>query len=173
SVLRTVENVDGVAAAIGGVQGDAHLIGKDGKALVYGGAPNIGFSVDPTQPQFNSLTLYKGAWPKADEVIVDKATADKEHIEVGQTLGVQSRGPVVKLRVSGIAKYGAVNSIGGATLAGFDLPTAQSLFDKVGLLDQIRVAKDSSVSQPELLARIRAVLPSGTQVRTGEQQAKK
>ena len=173
SVLQTVKGVDGVAAAIGGVQGDAHLIGKNGKALVYGGAPNIGFSVDPTQPKFNSLTLYKGGWPKANEVIVDKATADKEHIEVGQTLGVQSRGPVVKLRVSGIAKYGAVNSIGGATLAGFDLPTAQSLFAKVGQLDQIRVAKDASVSQGELLARIRAVLPSGTQVRTGDQQAKK
>ena len=173
SVLQTVKAVPGVAAAIGGVQGDAHLIGKDGKALVYGGAPNIGFSVDPTQPKFNTLTLYKGAWPAANEVIVDKATADKEHIEVGQTLGVQSRGPIVKLRVSGIAKYGAVNSIGGATLAGFNLPTAQSLFDKDGQLDQIRVAKDPSISQQQLLTRIRAVLPPGTQVRTGDQQAKK
>ena len=44
-------------AAIGGVGGDAQLIGKDGKAIVFGGAPNLGFSVDPTQPQFNSLTL--------------------------------------------------------------------------------------------------------------------
>ena len=37
-----------VAAAIGGVQGDAHLIGKNGKVIVFGGAPNLGFSVDPT-----------------------------------------------------------------------------------------------------------------------------
>ncbi|MFN8223646.1 MAG: FtsX-like permease family protein [Gaiellales bacterium] len=173
SLFPTVRGVDGVADAIGGVQGDAHLIGKDGKAISFGGAPNIGFSVDPSKPQFNSLTLFKGEWPEANEVIIDKDTADKKHIEVGQMLGVQSRGPVVKLRVSGIAKYGAVNSIGGATLAGFDLPTAQGLFDKVGKLDQIRVAGEPSVSGEELVRRIRAVLPAGTQVRTGEEQAKK
>ena len=42
-----------------------HLIGENGKAIVFGGAPNIGFSVDPTQPQFNSLTLVNGSWPGA------------------------------------------------------------------------------------------------------------
>ena len=157
-----------MAAAIGGVQGDAHLIGKDGKAIVYGGAPNIGFSVDPTQPQFNSLTLAEGAWPKAGEVIVDKSTAGKEHFTVGQTIGIQSRGPVEKFRISGIAKYGAVSSIGGATLAGFDLPAAQSLFDKDGKLDQIRIAKKSGVSQAELIASVRTILPDGTQVRSGD-----
>ena len=43
------------------VGGDAQLIGKNGKAIVFGGAPNLGFSVDPTQPDFNSLTLVSGA----------------------------------------------------------------------------------------------------------------
>ena len=147
SVLPKVEGLSDVEAAIGGVQGDAHLIGKDGKAIAYGGSPNIGFSVDPTQPRFNSLTLAEGAWPKAGEVIVDKSTAGKEHLDVGQTIGIQSRGAVVRFRISGIAKYGAVSSIGGATLAGFDLRTAQSLFGKVGKLDQIRIAKKSGVSR--------------------------
>jgi putative ABC transport system permease protein len=173
SLLPKVKDVPGVGAALGGVQGDAHLIGKNGKAIVFGGAPNIGFSVDPTQPRFNSLTLYKGAWPKAGEVIIDKSTAGKKHLEVGQTIGVQSRGPVVRLRISGIAKYGAVSSIGGATLAGFDLRTAQALFDKEGKLDQIRIAKKPGVSQPKLVAEIRQILPPGTQVRTGDAQASK
>ena len=43
-------------------------------------------------------------------------------------------------RISGFVKFGSVDTIGGATLAGFDLPTAQALFDKEGKLDQIRVA---------------------------------
>ena len=43
--------------AVGGVAGEAQLIGKNGKAIVFGGAPNLGFSVDPTRPAFNSLTL--------------------------------------------------------------------------------------------------------------------
>ncbi len=173
SLLPKVKALAGVEAALGGVQGDAHLIGKDGKAIVYGGAPNIGFSVDPTQPRFNSLTLAEGSWPRAGEVIVDKSTAGKEHLEVGQTIGVQSRGAVERFRISGIAKYGAVSSIGGATLAGFDLQTAQGLFDKVGKLDQIRVAKKAGVSQAQLLVEVRSILPRGVQVRTGDAQATK
>ncbi len=173
SLLAKVKALPDVDAALGGVSGDAHLIGKNGKAIVFGGAPNIGFSVDPTQPRFNSLTLYKGAWPGPGEVIVDKSTAGKKHLQVGQTIGVQSRGPVVKLRISGIAKYGAVSSIGGATLAGFDLATAQSLFDKKGKLDQIRIAKKSGVSEAKILAEVKSILPPGTRVRTGTAQASK
>src|SRR5204862_12399 len=82
------------AAALGGVEGDAHLIGKNGKAIVFGGAPNIGFSVDPSRPQFNSLTLVDGAWPRHDEVVIDRATANKKDFKVGDTIGVQAEGPV-------------------------------------------------------------------------------
>jgi putative ABC transport system permease protein len=173
SLLQKVKSLPDVSAALGGVQGDAHLIGENGKAIVFGGAPNIGFSVDPTQPRFNSLTLYKGAWPGPGEVIVDKSTAGKKDLRVGQTIGVQSRGPVVRLRISGIAKYGAVSSIGGATLAGFDLATAQRLFDKEGKLDQIRIAKKPGVTQQRLLAEVRSILPPGTQARSGDDQASK
>ena len=28
----------------------AHLIGKNDKVIIFGGAPNLGFSVDPTRP---------------------------------------------------------------------------------------------------------------------------
>ena len=42
------------------------------------------------------------------------------------------------MRISGLVKFGGASSLGGATLAGFDLPTAQVLFQKQGKLDQIR-----------------------------------
>jgi ABC-type antimicrobial peptide transport system permease subunit len=171
SLLVKVTALPDVGAALGGVQGDAHLIGANGKAIVFGGAPNIGFSVDPTQPRFNSLTLVKGAWPGPGDVIVDQSTASKKDLVVGQRIGVQSRGPVTQFRISGIAKYGAVSSIGGATLAGFDLRTAQSLFDKVGQLDQIRIAAKSGVSPQKLVAEVRTILPPDAQVKTGTAQA--
>jgi putative ABC transport system permease protein len=174
TLIDKVKKLPDVAAAIGGVADQStHLIGKDGKAIRFGGAPNLGFSVDPTQPRFNSLTLDRGAWPKSGEVIIDKSTASKKHLEVGQTIGVQARGPVVQLRISGLAKFGAVSSIGGATLAGFDLSTAQKLFDKEGKLDQIRVAKKPGVPETKLLTEIRSILPAHTQVRTGVAQADK
>ena len=39
----------------------AHLIGKNGKAIGFGGAPNLGFSVDPSKPEFQSFTFVDGA----------------------------------------------------------------------------------------------------------------
>ncbi|HEX7310379.1 MAG TPA: ABC transporter permease, partial [Gaiellaceae bacterium] len=171
SLLPEVKALPDVKAAIGGVGGEAQLIGKNGKAIVFGGAPNLGFSVDPTQPQFNSLTLVGGAWPKSGEVVVDESTAGKKDIRIGQHLGVQAQGPVEQFRVSGLVKFGGVSSIGGATLAAFDLPTAQRLFDKLGKLDQIRVGAKSGVSPDQLTAQIRAILPPGTQVKSGNSQA--
>ena len=54
---------------IGGVATENAQLVKDGKAIVFGGAPNLGFSVDPTRPEFSTLTLVEGAWPKANEVV--------------------------------------------------------------------------------------------------------
>ena len=64
-LLTKVRELPEVGAAGGGVGGEAQLIGKDGKAIVFGGAPNLGFSVDPALPQFNSLSLVSGSWPAA------------------------------------------------------------------------------------------------------------
>jgi len=171
SLLAKVKGLSDVRAAIGGVGGEAQLIGKNGKAIVFGGAPNLGFSVDPSQPEFNSLTLVSGAWPKANEVVVDESTAGKKDITIGQKIGVQAQGPVVRLRVSGLVKFGSVSTIGGATLAGFDLPTAQRLFDKEGKLDQIRVGAKDGVSPDQLTTQIEKILPPRTQVKTGDTQA--
>jgi putative ABC transport system permease protein len=145
---------------------------KDGKAIAFGGAPNLGFSVDPTKPQFNSLTLVQGAWPGTNEIVVDTSTAGKKDLKVGQTIGVQVEGPVEKLKISGLVKFGSVSSIGGATLAGFDLATAQRLFGKEGKLDQIRVAAKPGVSPAKLIGQIKEILPPNTEVRTGDAQAR-
>jgi len=171
SLLGKVKALPEVKAAIGGVGGEAQLIGKNGKAIVFGGAPNLGFSVDPSQPEFNSLSLVSGAWPKSGEVVVDESTAGKKDIKIGQEIGVQAQGPVVRLRVSGLVKFGSVSTIGGATLAGFDLSTAQRLFNKEGKLDQIRVGAKAGVTPDQLTAGIQKILPPRTQVKTGDTQA--
>src|SRR5512133_1992359 len=93
TLLARVKALPDVEAAIGGVGGEAQLIGRDGKAIVFGGAPNLGFSVDPSQPEFNSLTLVSGAWPKSNQVVIDESTAGKKNIAIGQQIGVQAEGP--------------------------------------------------------------------------------
>jgi putative ABC transport system permease protein len=171
SLLQRVRALPDVAEAQGQVNGEAHLIGKDGKAIVYGGAPNLGFSIAQGASRFNPLQLVSGTWPKSNEVVVDKSTVSKEHFKIGQVIGVQAVGAVERLRISGIVKFGSVSTIGGATLSGFDLPTAQRLFGKPGKLDEIAVAADQGVSDPKLIAEIRPILPGGTQVRTAQAQS--
>jgi putative ABC transport system permease protein len=171
ALLGKVRALPSVAAAEGGVNGEAHLIGKNGKVLVYGGAPNLGFSIANGNSPFNPLTLVSGSWPSMDEVVIDQSTAKKEHFKVGDTIGVQADGPVRRLRIAGLVKFGSVATIGGATLAGFDLPTAQRLFEKTGQLDEIAVAAKPGVSDVGLVKEIQAVLPKNAQVRTAAQQA--
>ena len=172
SLLQDVRAVSGVQAAEGSVDSEtAQFIGEDGKAVVYGGAPNLGFSIANGDSQFNPLTLVAGSWPGSGEVVVDESTADKEHFAVGQEVGVQAVGPVERLRISGIIHFGSASSLGGATLAGFDLPTAQRLFDKEGKLDEIAVAARAGVGDPELISEIQKILPPRTQVVSASQQA--
>ena len=61
SLLQKVRSLPEVGEAQGQVNGEAHLIGKDGKAIVYGGAPNLGFSIADGASRFNPLQLVSGA----------------------------------------------------------------------------------------------------------------
>ena len=132
-----------VQAAEGSVSGEAQLIDQNGKAIVFGGAPNLGFSISSGDSPFNVLTLVNGAWPRGSEVVIDNSTASKKHLVVGGNVGVQAEGPVEQFRISGIVKFGSASALGGATLAGFDLPTAQTLFQKHGRFDEIAVVAEA------------------------------
>ncbi len=173
SLLQQVRDLPTVAAAIGGVaDSSTNLIGKNGKVISFGGAPHLGFSVDPKYPAFSSLTLVSGGWPKTGEVVIDHSTASKKHITVGDTIKIEAQGSSKPFRVSGLVKFGSSSlDIGGATLAGFDLATAQALFRKVGKLDDIRISRKPGVTEPALLAQVRSILPAQTQVRSGTEQA--
>ena len=171
SLVETIRGLDGVRAAEGSVDGNVQLIGDDGKAVVYGGAPNLGFSIANPESPFNPLTLVDGNWPGPNEVVIDRATAGKEDFEVGETIAVQAEGPIQHLRVSGLIKFGSVSTIGGATLSGFDLPTAQRLFAKVGRLDEVAVATQPGASVQEVTHEIDTAIPSNAQVLTGAEQA--
>jgi putative ABC transport system permease protein len=172
SLLPKVRGLSDVEAAEGSVDGEAQLIGDNGKAIVYGGAPNLGFSVANGNSSFNPLTLVQGAWPGRGDVVIDESTANKEDFKVGQTIGVQAEGAAQRLRISGLVHFGSVSTIGGATLAGFSLPTAQELFGKRGRLDEIAVAAKPGVSDDQLVQQLRQNVPPTAEVKTATQQAK-
>ena len=72
--------------------------------------------------------------------------------------------------LTGIARFGDVDSLGGATIALFDVATARQVLDKSGF-DAIAVGARDGVGSDELLAAIDGVLPPSAEVKTGAQQA--
>src|SRR6185295_14701435 len=60
-----------------------------------------------------------------------------------------------------ILGFGEADNLAGATLAAFDVATAQKVLDKVGEFDQIDVVADAGASVPDLRSSIQAELPKG------------
>jgi putative ABC transport system permease protein len=171
--VRALPEVGAASGSIGDLGGDsttAKLIDTNGEPI-EGGGPSFGFGIDPRYEQFNPLNLVEGRWASGPaEVVIDNETAGKEHFAVGDTVRVAASGPVQPFRIAGIARYGDLDSLGGATFAIFDVPTAQRLLDKDGF-DAISVSAASGVPETKLIDAIEPLLPSTAQVRTGAEQA--
>jgi putative ABC transport system permease protein len=174
SLLGTVRRLPGVAEAQGGVSDTAQLVGRGGKVISSGGAPGLAFGVHAEGNQrFNPLELVSGTWPSGpSEVAIDANTAEKQHYTVGETIGVIARGAEQQFRIAGIAKIGGVSSLGGATMAIFDFPVAQKVFNKEGKLDSISIAAKPGYKPAQLAREIGPLLPPNAGVRTGEAEAK-
>src|SRR5438093_3413654 len=128
SLLARVKALPDVQAAAGAVSDvQTKLVNRNGKAFTTHGAPALAFSVDPNDQTFNPLQLESGTWPRGgSEVAIDNHSASSKNFKVGDTIGVESRGPVQHFQISGIVKLPGV-AIGSATIAAFDLSTAQRL----------------------------------------------
>jgi putative ABC transport system permease protein len=173
--LEQVRGVDGVEVATGSVSDfQTKLLKPDGEAIDTGGAPSFAFGIETASEfdRFNPLNLVEGAWPAgSEEVVIDERVADEEKLAVGDRIGVAALGPAREFEITGIAKYGELSSLGSATFAIFDVPTAQALLDKEGELDTVQAAAEAGVTADELVGRIRQELGSGVTVRSGTEQA--
>jgi putative ABC transport system permease protein len=168
SILRTVRAVPGVAVAEGIVGGYAQYIAKDGKAITTSGAPTLGVSFNPNE-KLSSLNVVSGHAPtSSNDVVMDEGTAQKYHFAVGDRVRILLQGPTRTFTISGIARFGAVNNLAGATLAAFNLPTAQRLMGDVGKLDAINVATTPGENKAQVQHAIAAALPHGVEVVTGQ-----
>ena len=175
NVLEQVRAVEGVEVATGSVTDfQTKLLKPDGESIDTGGAPSFAFGIEtaPEYDRFNPLNLVEGGWPSgSEEVAIDEGVADDESLAIGDRIGVAALGPAREFEIVGIAKYGDVSSLGGATFAIFDVPTAQTLVDKEGRLDTVQAAAQDGVAPQEMVARIREELGKSVTVRSGTEQA--
>ena len=103
-----------------------------------------------------------GRGPERDRDRLARA-AKSGKFAVGDTIGAAVQGPIRQYRITGIAQFGSVDSLGGATIAIFDTKTAQRLLGKRGY-DLIAVSAKPGVS-PQAARRRHPAPPPG--VRAG------
>jgi putative ABC transport system permease protein len=171
SVLAQVRQVDGVAQAEGVVQGYAQIVGSNGDALGRPGqgAPTLGMSYTP--PPVGPWHLTTGSRPPGPgELVIDQASADKGHLHTGDTVTVLSQTGSHRFPLVGTARFGTADSPAGATIALFDLPTAQAVVvGHTGEVDAVMASARPGVDEATLTARVGAVLPKGVEAITGTQ----
>jgi putative ABC transport system permease protein len=170
--LARVRATSGVAEAAGSIFTPATFLRTSGSRLTTGGAPAFVASLTP--PRFNSFRAVKGRFPAtADELAIDEATAERANLKLGEQMVVAGSAPAKRYTIVGITQFGGGQSFGGAGAAILTLAEAQRVVGSPGRFDQIDVAAAAGVTPAQLRDRIRAVLPSTVEVRTGTEQANK
>jgi putative ABC transport system permease protein len=169
--LNRVRQVEGVEKAAGGSFSTVRFVDEEGDSLGHGFAPQFVTSIAP-EP-FEALTFTQGTRPGTDdEVALDESTADREGLEIGDTLRIAGEAGVKPYEIVGLQRLGDTSS-GGSGTAALTLPEAQRLAGKIGEFDGISVQAADGVSPRALSRRIDAVLPDRLTVETGTEAAER
>jgi putative ABC transport system permease protein len=175
ATVRALPDVQEAAGTIIDLSGNADqvkLIDRTGKVITASGNPTFGFGIDRDSQRFNPFRLKSGRWAtSAGDVVIDVDTSTKYHFNPGDTIRVAGTGRIRAFTVVGVSKFGDLNSLGGATIAVFTVPTARDLLGKQGY-DSISVAAKPGIVPEYLAEEIKRILPAAAQVRTGDEQAK-
>jgi putative ABC transport system permease protein len=174
ALLTKVQKLDEVGAAGGVVSPDqdnaADIIGAGGKPVAR---ESVAASYDPAHADFSPLKLKSGSWPNGSkQVVIDAGTAAKEKYKVGDAVKISTLGAKRSYELTGIVKYGEVDSLGFASIAAWDLKTAQTLLHREGSYDSISISAAKGTSSKELVRAVAPLVPGSLQVKDSAKQAK-
>lgn len=162
-----IQDVAGVERVVPNLTGTAVMQGEDGTAVRSGGAPSLGFAYDPEDPTV-SLVEGRGA-ESPDEVVVESGTLEMSGLAVGDDTVVIVNGTPLDVTVVGEATVDTPTA--GATIVMLERGLATEQFAPTGLVSGFTVSGDDGVEQQTLVDDIAPLLPEGTEVVTGAQQA--
>lgn len=167
SLVDTAKEVPGVLDAAGDIQAFARVVGSDGKPLGSDGQGPPTFGSVITDYKGSLWSISSGRLPSGPtEVVLDEYTFDLGDFAIGDTTRVIAQSGSREFTVVGVASYGDVRTSGGATFALFDIETASEFLAEPGVVDQILVTGDGSVSDEELATRINTALPQDLRLET-------
>ncbi|MEU5917310.1 FtsX-like permease family protein [Streptomyces sp. NPDC047141] len=176
-VVDKVAKLDGVASVTPRVDGFAGVPDKNGK-LIGSGWSNKGTNFAPGKDgKDRAYSFVAGDGPhRADQIALDRDTADKGGYKVGDPVRVATNGPVKEYTLAGVftTEDGAVNA--GGSLVVFDDAVAQKLYLKPGFYRDLTVTAAPGASDGKLLDEVLKVVPKSATGQTGkalaDQQAK-
>lgn len=171
SLVKTLERVPGVAAAAPDIQGAGQLVGKNGKPIGGKGPPTVAGNWI-TDPRLNPYQLAEGRVPvKHGEIVVNRGTAKKGGLRIGDTTVLRTPDPV-RVTIVGLATFGGEDGMAQVTFTGMTQADAEKyLTARPGEASSIQVRAASGVSQAELVRRLTPVLPEGVEAVTGQESA--
>lgn len=171
SLVEAVRGVEGVADVQPFVQGYAQVVDAGGEAIgdPGQGAPTLGMSY--VGGALSPWQLTPGSRePGPREVVLDKATFDDAGFEIGDTVTVLTQTGPQQLALVGTARFGSVDSPGGASVAIFDLATAQEvMLGRTGEVDALMVDGVEGIDEAVLARRVDAALPGDIETLTGSE----
>ena len=178
SLLATVQAVPGVSAAEPGVSINyAQLVDTKGKAVGNpgNGPPALGFNWQDNQ-DLNPFRLTPGSQPPGadNQIVIDKHSADKGKLKVGDQVRVLTQKSSSTFTIVGIAKFGTVDNLAGTSAVMFTTHEAQVIANLDGKYSNISVVADKGISQDQIAARIRQAVSSdkNVEVITGQKLTK-
>ncbi|QQM44921.1 FtsX family ABC transporter permease [Streptomyces liliifuscus] len=172
SLVERIGKVDGVTRARPDVSVEnITVVDSDNKSVgPTTGAPTI--AADWYVTERSPVELTSGRAPRGpDEALLDADTADKKHVDIGDTLTVIAQPGSFKVKVVGIATFKTTNP--GAALVFLDPAVAPAeLLGRTGVATSIQVDAAEGVSDAQLKQRIAAEIGSGTyELETADEQA--
>lgn len=171
SIADSVRAVEGVDIAEPILQRFAQLLDSDGEVITPAGGPTLGVSWEGDDG-LQGVTIKEGRAPSGpDEVAIDKATADTENFEIGDTVAYLTDVGTFEGTITATVGLGSADSFGGAQLVALDLDTALVNFGADGKVDAIDIAVVDGADVATVQTAIDEVLPPQTEIVTGEEVA--
>ncbi|GCB52244.1 ABC transporter permease [Streptomyces sp. NL15-2K] len=170
-LVKAVEQVPGVAAAAPNIEGAGQLVGAGGKPIGGQGPPTLAGNWI-TDQELNPYRLAEGRAPeKSGEVVVNRGTAERGDLKIGDTTTLRTPDPV-KVTIVGLATFGGEDGMAQVTFTGMTRADAEKyLTARPGEAASIQVRAGPGVSEQELVDRLTPVLPKGVEAITGQESA--
>ncbi len=170
-ITDQLREIEGVAIVEPVLQRFAQLLDADGEIITPAGGPTIGVSWEGDEG-IAGVTIKEGRPPSGpDELAIDKATADAENFDVGDTVGYLTDVGRFEGTITATVGLGSADSFGGAQLVALDLETALANFGADGKVDAIDLQLAEGADEAAVQRAIEEILPPQTEVVTGAQVA--